>query len=81
MRVLWAEAARRDRQRIFDFIAITEHVRGLLDNPQSGRVGRVPGTRERVIRRNYVLVYQLEAQGSYLWILRILHAAMQWPEA
>ncbi len=42
------------------------------------RVGRIEGTRELVVRRNYVVVYA-EDPGA-VTILRVLHAAQQWPD-
>jgi toxin ParE1/3/4 len=49
----------------------------LLDNPQLYRVGRVDGTREMVVRPNYIVVYADNA--SAVTILRVLHSAQQWP--
>ena len=47
------------------------------DNPQLYRVGRVDGTRELVVRPNYIVVYAED--DSAVTILRVLHAAQQWP--
>lgn len=41
------------------------------------RPGRVPGTREVVVRPNYLLVYQV-GDGT-LDVLRVLHARQQYP--
>jgi toxin ParE1/3/4 len=49
----------------------------LPDNPQLYRVGRVDGTREMVVRPNYIVVYADSA--SAVTILRVLHSAQQWP--
>jgi toxin ParE1/3/4 len=49
------------------------------DNPQLYRVGRVDGTREMVVRPNYIVIYAEDAKA--VTILRVLHAAQQWPEA
>jgi toxin ParE1/3/4 len=50
--------------------------------PESGRPGRVAGTRElviRLIRRTpYVAAYRIA--GDTVRILRVLHGAQQWPE-
>lgn len=43
------------------------------------RVWRVPGTREMVVGSNYVAVYAEDARA--VTILRVLHAARQWPPA
>jgi len=50
----------------------------LPDNPQLYRVGRVDGTREMVVRPNYIVIYAEDAVA--VTILRVLHAAQQWPE-
>lgn len=60
---------------------IIQNVETLLpDNPEIGRPGRVPGTRELVIPRTpFVVPYRLV--GSTIQILRIFHGARRWPEA
>lgn len=50
----------------------------LPDNPQLYRVGRVTDTREMVVRPNYIVIYTEDAIA--VTILRVLHAAQQWPE-
>lgn len=42
-----------------------------------GRPGRVEGTRELVALANYILVYQEDTR--MIRIVRVLHAARQWP--
>ncbi|WP_134016981.1 type II toxin-antitoxin system RelE/ParE family toxin [Litoreibacter halocynthiae] len=49
----------------------------LPEHPQMHRVGRVDGTREMVVRPNYIVIYADEP--SSIVILRVLHAAQQWP--
>lgn len=49
----------------------------LVDHPNLGRPGRIAGTRELVAHQNYVLVY--DVTGDMVRILRVLHAAIQWP--
>jgi toxin ParE1/3/4 len=92
MRVEWSVFALADRNAIFDYIeadrpqaAITvddriqAQVETLVQFPQSGRPGRVEGTREVVIRRTpYVAAYRIA--GDTVTILRVLHGARQWPE-
>jgi addiction module RelE/StbE family toxin len=45
--------------------------------PRLYKAGRVKGTREIVVRPNYVLVYRIT--GNVVEVLRVLHAAQQWP--
>jgi toxin ParE1/3/4 len=55
-----------------------EHL--LPDNPQMGRPGRVPGTRELVIPQTpYIVPYRV--QRSTLQILRVFHGARRWPDS
>jgi addiction module RelE/StbE family toxin len=49
----------------------------LPDHPKLYRPGRVAGTREMIVRPNYVVVY-IEDERT-VSILRVLHAAQQWP--
>ena len=49
----------------------------LVEHPHMYRVGRVEGTREMVVRPNYVVVYA--ERPNTVTILRVLHAAQQWP--
>jgi addiction module RelE/StbE family toxin len=41
------------------------------------KLGRVKGTCEIVVRPNYVIVYRV--LGDLVEVLRVLHAAQQWP--
>ncbi len=92
MRVEWSIFAQTDRDAIFDYIeedspraAITvddrirAQVGGLARYPESGRPGRVAGTRELVIHRTpYIAAYRID--GDTVRILRVLHGAQQWPD-
>ena len=49
----------------------------LPKHPKLYKPGRVKGTREIVVRPNYVMVYAVE--GDTITILRVLHTAQQWP--
>ena len=82
MRVLeWREAARADNpdaaQRLKD--DIEAKAAKLPERPKLYRPGRVAGTREMVVRANYVVVYMEDTRA--VSILRVLHAAQQWPPA
>lgn len=86
----WRAAARNDLFAIVDYISddnpdaaqllkdeIESKVSSLPDHPQVFRQGRVPGTREMVVRSNYIVVYAESEDG--VTVLRVLHAARQWP--
>jgi toxin ParE1/3/4 len=62
-------------------LQIIRNVETLLpNNPEMGRPGRVPGTRELVIPRTpFIVPYRLV--GNTIQILRIFHGARRWPEA
>jgi toxin ParE1/3/4 len=92
MRLEWSRFAHTDRDTIFNYIeadspqaAITvddrfrEQVEGLVQFPESGRPGRVDGTRELVILGTPdIAAYRIA--GNTVRILRVLHGAQQWPE-
>lgn len=91
MRALeWQETARADLLAIVDYISddnieaaqrlkndIEAKAKRLQDSPEIYRLGRVMGTREMVVSSNYVVVYCVSDQS--VTILRVLHAAQQWP--
>ena len=57
---------------------IARAARRLVDFPESGRPGRIAGTRELVIPRTpYVAAYVVLADR--IRILRVLHGAQIWP--
>ncbi|HDR2590966.1 TPA: type II toxin-antitoxin system RelE/ParE family toxin [Enterobacter ludwigii] len=89
--VNWREAARNDLLNILTYIAednpdaalrliddIETRAGTLPDNPGAYRAGREPGTREMVVRKNYIVVYAETPDG--VDVLRVLHAARSWPE-
>lgn len=92
MRLTWSAFAHSDRDGIFTYIeahnpaaaiAIDERIvaaaHRLRDLPESGRPGRLAGTRELVITGTpYVAAYQVT--GETVRILRVLHGAQQWPD-
>jgi len=88
--VEWKRAAHADLWAIVDYISddnpeaaqalkdeLVATVEKLPQNPQMYRVGRVPATREIVVRKNYIVVYS--ETPSQITILRILHAAQEYP--
>ncbi|MCA1407785.1 type II toxin-antitoxin system RelE/ParE family toxin [Ensifer sp. IC3342] len=91
MRLVWAQYALDDRETIFSYIErenpraavhvdeeIVRAVRRLLDFPESGRLGRIAGTRELVIPRTpFIAAYTV--MGDRVRILRVLHGAQTWP--
>ena len=90
MKVRWRPAAQVDRDAILDYIAqdnpraaleldeaFMEKAQTAAHRPRLYRAGRVRGTREVVVRPNYVMVYRIKGEG--IEILRVLHAAQQWP--
>ena len=60
---------------------IIRNVETLLpNNPEMGRPGRVPGTRELVIPGTpFIVPYRVA--GNAIQVLRIYHGARRWPEA
>jgi toxin ParE1/3/4 len=67
-------AAQRVALRVIDNVELL-----LPANPEMGRPGRVPGTRELVIPKTpFIVPYRV--QGNMLQILRVYHAARPWPD-
>ena len=92
MKLVWTLPAHEDRKSIREYIAVdnpsaaldldellSERAARLLDHPALGRPGRLKGTRELVAHRNYILIY--DVVGELVRVLRVLHAARQWPPA
>ena len=90
MKLVWTRLAAADRREIREYIAqdnpaaalaldelFSEKAGRLVDHSGLGRPGRVAGTRELVAHQNYILVY--DVAGDLLRVLRVLHAAKQWP--
>ena len=86
MGLKWTRTALRTIDEIAGYIAqdnperATSFVRELRDSagklesfPGMGRAGRVHGTRELVIHKNYIAIYRVK--GEDLEILRIYHVA------
>jgi toxin ParE1/3/4 len=51
----------------------------LPNNPEMGRPGRVPGTRELVIPKTPLIV-PYRVIGDTIQILRVFHGRRRWPE-
>jgi toxin ParE1/3/4 len=62
-------------QRLNDDVEV--RASGLLEPPKRYKTGRVAGTREMVVRANYVVIYAEDCRAAS--ILRVLRAARQWP--
>jgi toxin ParE1/3/4 len=90
MLLSWTPEAIQDREDIYDYIEannpaaalaldelLSKSAGRLIDHPGLGKPGRVNGTRELVTHQNYILVY--DTVGDMVRVLRVLHAARQWP--
>ena len=90
MKLEWTPGAVADRENIYDYVEadnpaaalaldelFSEKAGRMTDYPKIGRLGRVQSTRELVAHDNYVLIYDIT--GNTVRILRVLHAAKQWP--
>ncbi len=88
--VRWADESTLDLVEIIDYIEernpiasarlyddIVQTVERLGDMPFMYRSGRVPGTREAVVRPNYLIVYRVG--DGVIDVLRILHARERYP--
>jgi plasmid stabilization system protein ParE len=88
--VEWGALARQDLLSIIGFISddnpeaaqrfkneIEARIADLASHPKMYKAGREAGTREMVVYPNYVVVYRENTETVI--ILRILHAARQWP--
>jgi toxin ParE1/3/4 len=93
MIVLWSSEAIDDLASLRAFIAeddpaaaqrivlrIGHNVAQLLsEQPQMGRPGRVPGTRELVLPGTpYVVPYRI--RDNRIQVLRVYHGARRWPD-
>ena len=88
MKVVWSDESLDDIQAVHDYIheanpvaaarvadALFTAGRSLSYLPRRGRPGPAPGTRELVIVRPYIIVY--EVGDDRVTILRIWHGAQQ----
>jgi toxin ParE1/3/4 len=91
LRVFWSGAARSDLSAFRAFIGqeqpeaarrqaeiMLAAAAGLARFPESGRPGRVPGTRELLVGRTpWPVVYRWRAGA--IEVLRVLHGRQRWP--
>lgn len=91
MRIRWLRTALRNLDEEATYIAaddiaaarlvvrrIFEAVDQLIEQPGAGRPGRVPGTRELVVRNTrYIVPYRV--RGDAIEILRVFHASRRLP--
>lgn len=89
VRLVWTRLAHSDRKSIRDYIArdpaaalamgelFAQKAASLANSLDLGRPGRVTGTREMVAHKIYILAY--DVAGDCVRVLRVLHAARQWP--
>lgn len=89
--IIWFSGAEDDLDHIVDYIAVDnleaalrlarrivgEVEQSLPHNPNMGRVGRVNGTRELVVHKNYIVIY--EVLPDVINILEVIHAARLYP--
>ena len=86
----WKASAVADLMAIVDYIsddnpdsalALMDEIQGKVEqlpvHPKRCRPGRVNGTRELVVRPNYIVVYA--ETPAAVTVLRVLHAAQMWP--
>lgn len=92
MKIKWLEDATHDLQSLRRYIAednpsaanrvaktILKTVNLLSDQPGMGRPGRVHNTRELIISNTpYIIPYRVK--DNVIEILRVYHAALQWPD-
>lgn len=92
MKVVWTVPADLDRERIVFFIAqdnpdaaiVMDELFGdaadkLIFSPFKGKPGRVPETREWIVHKSYILVYQYDTTDGIIYIHALLHTSRQWP--
>lgn len=90
LEIKWSPLARTDLLAIVDYISddnpdaaqrlkddIDAKVGKLREFPHLYPQGRISGTREMLVRGNYIVVYCDDPAS--VQILRVLHAAQQWP--
>ena len=90
MQINWSEQALSEVENIVNYIAehnvvaalemddlIRNSVMILKQMPRAGRYGRVANTRELVIHRNYIVIYEIGLDS--ITILNVKHAGQKYP--
>lgn len=90
MQINWSEQALSEVENIVNYIAehnvvaalemddlIRNSVLILKQIPRAGRYGRVANTRELVIHRNYIVIYEIGFDS--ITILNVKHASQKYP--
>ena len=90
--IVWTNNAIKRRDNIFDYIAddnpdaaieldmdIEAATQNLRNFPNMGRIGKVSGTRELIVRRNYIVVYCYVPESEIINILTVRNVAQQYP--
>lgn len=90
MKIKWTKTALGNLGLVADYIAqdspqraktfiqeIREKTATLVEFPTIGRPGRVIGTRELVVHKNYIVAYRV--RGEDVEIIRVHHVAKRWP--
>ena len=93
MRVVWTAPALRELEAIGDYIAqdnpsaaatvvtrIFDRVDRLAEQPETGRLGRIAGTRELVVTDTpFIVPYRVREER--IEILSVFHDARRWPDS
>lgn len=91
MKIVWSAASVRHLRQVMAYIVgdsilgattvrrrILQTVQRVGEMPNSGREGRVDGTREAVVPgTSYIVVYRIE--NNTVEVIGIWHAAREWP--
>lgn len=92
MRIRWLSEALQDLRDIHDYIAeenpqaarrvvgeIRKGTTVLETQPETGRLGRLPGSREFIIQKYpYIVAYRI--QSNEIHILLVVHTSRRWPK-
>jgi toxin ParE1/3/4 len=90
-RIKWLRIALRNLDEEANFIAqnnpkaasqfisqVILQIERLTNHPESGRPGRVPGTRELIIN-HYPYIIPYRVKNGYVEILRVFHTSRKYP--